>query len=219
VIAASSQLRRDAARLLDQQLWCFGRDIRDPSGNILVELGFCRYRCPLGEHSSLYTTAIPGGWDVWLWGFGVAISQPSGSLFLRRYQFRPQWTAAPGFNGIHEPERLPRLARPTTATERQQTLARATALCRWFADYEHWILEHRGAAYRMATLAQREKAAFCDAGQQPGAWERLAKKMPRCLGQSEAPRTPWAAFGRTLRAAPKERGYRPPGRVTSGARR
>jgi hypothetical protein len=39
---SSSEGNRFLAGLLDQQLWCFGQDIRRTEGNLLCQLGMCR---------------------------------------------------------------------------------------------------------------------------------------------------------------------------------
>ena len=49
--------RRWTAGLFDQQMWCFGRDIVQVRGNLLLDLGMCQYRAPDPKRSSSMYTA------------------------------------------------------------------------------------------------------------------------------------------------------------------
>jgi hypothetical protein len=64
--AARSTLRRRAAGLLEKQLWCRGRDVAWPVGNVLPSLGMCGFRPPGPGGGTAYTGRIAGDGVVWI---------------------------------------------------------------------------------------------------------------------------------------------------------
>lgn len=78
-----------AARL-DGQMQLFGRDVRDPGGNILVATGFERIPSTLSGRTAEYRRRV-GACTVRLWGFGAIILPPAGpALVLRRNDEHPR---------------------------------------------------------------------------------------------------------------------------------
>ncbi|MGF1582926.1 MAG: hypothetical protein ACFCD0_26700, partial [Gemmataceae bacterium] len=141
------KFRRWAADLLDQQLWCWGRDIARPEGNVLLEIGMCRYRSPEPRLASLYKATLEGGAEVWLWGFGLLYHEPGlGCIFLRRYSFDPMLMARPPELPVHLAKDIRPLIRPAgTRRKTASTLVRGAA--RWIARHEHWVAENLGVEY------------------------------------------------------------------------
>ncbi|HEY1189359.1 MAG TPA: hypothetical protein VGE74_17025 [Gemmata sp.] len=181
-----ADLRRRAAALLDQQLWCWGRDVARPEGNVLLGLGMCRYRATGARGGTAYTGRVAGDGVVWLWGFGLLYGLPDlGGVFLRRNGFEPLLLDRPPGRPVHRPEHVGPCARPVTARQRATagTLVRAAA--DWIAGYEHWVAETFGAAYREATLAARDRAPAVPGPVMAKAWEHLAKKAPRLAPQTQ----------------------------------
>jgi len=178
---ARKDLRRRAVALLDQQLWCWGRDVARPAGNVLLELGMFRYRSTgPGPGRTAYTGRAADDSVVWLWGFGLLFCLPNlGGVFLRRYKFDPLLIARPPGHPVHAPEHLVGLTRPTTARQRVVANALVRAAAEWVAGYEHWIAETLGTSYRGAALASRDKPTAVPAPEMARAWEHLAKKAPR----------------------------------------
>lgn len=193
-----TELRRRAAALLDQQLWCWGRDVARPAGNVLLELGMCRYRAGgAGRGNTAYTGRVAGDGVVWLWGFGVLFCLPDlGGVFLRRYRFDPVLVPEPS-RPVHALEQLGPLTRPTTARQRATADRLVRAAAGWAAGYEHWVAETFGVGYRAAALAARDKPPSVPAQNMARAWEHLAKKSVRLAGPSASPRGPW---GRLMNA-------------------
>ena len=181
----ASSARRHAAELLDQQLWCWGRDIARPEGNVLLDLGLCRHRSPgPGVDRSAYSGTTPGGDTVWLWGFGVMLCRPGGAgVFLKRYRFDPLLVRLPGQRAAFSPAELG-CSRPASARERAEVATLVRSLAGWVASYEHWVAETLGGGYRAATLAARDRPPTVPARAVPGAWENLAKKSPRLAAQA-----------------------------------
>lgn len=67
MVRSRPNLRRWATGLFDQQLWCWDRDVARAAGNVLLELGMCRYRVPDPKCSSLYKATLEGDAEVWLY--------------------------------------------------------------------------------------------------------------------------------------------------------
>jgi hypothetical protein len=197
---ARTELRRRAIALLDQQLWCWGRDVVRPEGNILLSLGMSRHRSTAPEAlCTAYTGRVVGGGVVWLWGFGLVYCLPNqGGVFLRRYGFDPVLVREP-WRPVHQPDQLGPFTRPTSVQQRATAaeLVRAAAL--WIAGYEHWIAETFGTAYREATLATRNVPPAVPAKEMASAWENLAKNSARLSEMPWSYRGPWSAFLDSLR--------------------
>ncbi|AWM36614.1 hypothetical protein GobsT_55680 [Gemmata obscuriglobus] len=206
-IAAPSELRRRATALLDQQLWCWGRDVARPEGNILLGLGMCRYRAPDGRGTA-YTGRVAGDGVVWLWGFGLLYCRPGvGGVFLRRYGFEPVLVGEPR-HPVHTPERLGPFVRPVTGGERAAARELLRAATGWAAGYEHWVAETFGSGYRHASLASRGKPPAVPAKQMAGEWEHLAKKSIRLADPPPPPRGPWGPLFTALRITGRPRAVR-----------
>jgi hypothetical protein len=78
-------------KLLSQQLWYWGCDVRRPEGNLLLDHGFARTRPSEGvQGSTIYALEPTPGAQVILWGFGVFFGRGElGGLFLNRFRFEP----------------------------------------------------------------------------------------------------------------------------------
>ena len=188
-----TDLRRRAVALLDQQLWCWGRDVARPEGNVLLGLGMCRYRSTEpGLDRTAYTGRVAGDGVVWLWGFGLLFCLPDiGGVFLRRYGFDPVLVTELQ-RPVHALEHLGPFIRPTTAWHRATVIELVRSATVWIARYEHWIAETFGTAYREATLAARDKPPAIPAKEMARAWEHLAKKAGKLSGQPRLTSDPWS---------------------------
>jgi hypothetical protein len=88
---SGQQRNRIASVLLDQQMWCWGRDIVRSEGNLLLQFGFRKERPPatVSGCTAYILTPFPGC-QLILWGFGLFFGlESSGGVFLRRYEFKP----------------------------------------------------------------------------------------------------------------------------------
>ncbi|GIW11781.1 MAG: hypothetical protein KatS3mg061_2838 [Dehalococcoidia bacterium] len=165
--------RRMANVLLNQQFWCWGQDIRQPAGNLLLAFGFRRLRPPVGVlGSSCYRLSLAGG-EVVLWGWGVLWSGASTGVFLPRRQFAPQGVRGSLAAPCWSPEGLPPLDPPTLVS--QQTLALLAELLDWLAGYERWVLQVAGRDYRRACAGAAPGATLTLLPEQvPTLWEQLS---------------------------------------------
>lgn len=188
-----SSLRRWLTPLFDQQMWCFGRDILRPEGNILLALGLCRQRShtdPKG--SSVYHALLDTGGSVFLWGFGALYGEPGrGGVFVRRFDFSPKLTTLEAGTGLFQPDQVTPLTRPRSPSEWQWLRHGLATLVGWFGRYEHWIAEHYGIAYRENCLAQREQAPAVPAKNFAQTWDRAAKKCRNYQMEPDRSYGPW----------------------------
>ena len=187
-----ADLRSLAVALLDQQLWCWGRDITRPAGNLLLQLGMSRHRPPEpGRGGSAYTGRVAGDGVIWLWGFGIVYCLPGlGGVFLRRYSFEPVLVAELR-QPVHAPEQVVPMVRPKTARQRAVACQLVRALAEWIAGYEHWVAETLGVAYREETLAARDRSAAVPARHMARTWVQVGRKSPRLFDSGRWPLDPW----------------------------
>ena len=171
-----TRVRQFASALLDQQMWCWGWDIRRSEGNVLLQYGFSRWRPPEGIlGSSAYQLSSPPSRQVVLWGFGLFYGDGAdGGLYLKRFTFAPLWCPNPDLRAaLWRPEELPEFRGPQTSGEQSSVQRLLSAALRWTAEYETWVLATLGADYRRQCLAGWDKAV-AKAETMPSHWLRLA---------------------------------------------
>lgn len=144
-------VRRFAEQLMTQQLWCWGRDIRSPVGNLLLMRGFERFREPgKGSGGATCYRLDEDGLHLALWGFGIFIGhRRDGGLFVDRYEFSPVWAPFDSIAiGIHHPKDLPAMKRPSTGRQWQMAHRLCHRLFEWLTIYEEWVIGVAGAEHR-----------------------------------------------------------------------
>lgn len=174
------------APLLHQQCWCWGWDIRDLDGNVLLAHGFTRHRTP-AVRDSTYTLDLPNGRTVVLWGWGVFYGDPAcGGLILQRCGFDPLLTrSAEAPRTVSSVNELPALASPDGADAWHRVGQLLPPLLRWIAAYEVWVRTERGEAYRRLSLRACPRLVIprpVAAGRLVETWNSLAD---RCAAISQ----------------------------------
>lgn len=223
----TGEFQRWATALLDQQLWCWGRDIARSEGNVLLGVGFHRHRPPDTRYgsSTLYRARLDSGAEAWLWGFGLLYRDPAlGCVFLRRYGFNPALLDRPP-ELVHRAEHLGPLIRPTTAT-RLAACALIRGVAEWVAGCEHRVAESYGIKFRAAALVARSTPPVVPARGMAAGWGRLAQKAFR-IDRGGVATGPWGALlsrlrvfgpnGRTRFCPPGQRQLQSPKRSGRGA--
>ena len=181
-LGISAGLSHHAELLLDQQIWCFGRDIRHDGGNALLERGFQVERPPVGAvGGSAYTLTMPSGDRLILWGFGLCFGggDPAlGLIHLRRFQFHPTWRAEATLPGPawDTTTRFPRFARPRGEPEWERVRRLTAQALLALADHEDWVHAHLGPNHRRACVATWTKARFAP-GRVAPSWRALARRI------------------------------------------
>ena len=146
-----------AARLLSQQVWCWGRDIERPDGNWLMEIGFERieptFKCE--DCDSIYSLKLPTGKRVMLRAFGVFYgnNQKEG-IFLPRYDFLPKYSHRLNLKNLPwEKKDLPKLNFPNNS-EITTCVTLVSELVNWIRTYEENVANVLGIDYRKSTLLE-----------------------------------------------------------------
>lgn len=169
--------RKLGERLLDQQMWCFGCDIRRAEGNLLCAYGFSRLRPPSGASGSNdYRLTTPDGAQVRLWGFGCLWAEAEASVFLRRYEFTPRLPAGPVPDLVWSPTGLPPTPRPRQPEKVRQAAHALARLLAWLADYEDWVMARLGPDYRAACVRVWNKPKTVPPEAMHHHWRALAEK-------------------------------------------
>ncbi|MEM8735710.1 MAG: hypothetical protein AAGG44_15860 [Planctomycetota bacterium] len=171
-----------ARDLLNQQVWCWGRDILRPEGNWLLNIGFDRIEPPAdrADCSSVYSLQLPRGRCVVLRGFGVFYGdRHRGGVFLPRYGFPPRYTKVatlecPPWSDAD----LPKLSAPNDA-QRTACTPLTVDLIDWIWGYEVTIAERLGLEYRRSTLLRWDngKRHVIPAEEMASAWKELAQRV------------------------------------------
>jgi len=171
-------VKRFATKLLDQQLWCWGRDISSPDGNLLIEQGFQRHRQPdAGAKGCTCYRLDDDARHVALWGFGIFYGERElGGLLIRRFGFTPEWLGVESLAlGIHSAQALPPFSRPSGADEWRRAHRLCAHLVEWIAGYERAILDSQGPAYREACIRDWLRP-FTLADRTAHAWQSLKSR-------------------------------------------
>lgn len=176
-------VRETAAAFLNQQMWCWGYDIRRAEGNALLLHGFKRWRPPEGTlGSTAYQLDMPNDRQVVLWGFGLFFGDGSdGGLFLKRFTFAPLSTTACDLRAaLWRPEELPDFRPPECDAERTSLLRVLTAALQWIGEYESWVQATLGLDYRQQCLLEWPKTVTA-ASNVPGQWLLFAEHCDELL--------------------------------------
>ncbi len=168
-------LRRLGHKLFDQQLWCWGQDIRSKQGNLLVEYGFeCQREAERG--STMYSYPFVDGSKVVLWGFGLLWHDPNhGHLFLSRNDFNPR-LAGNLTCCISQMEEVPALRIPRTFDEGEKVRLLMGRALGWVSDYEMWVQASAGLEHRERCLRgwDKHKRVTVEAAEIADVWRQLA---------------------------------------------
>ena len=146
-----------AARLLSQQVWCWGRDIERLEGNWLMEIGFDRiepkFKCE--DCDSIYSLKLPTGKRVMLRAFGVFYgNDQKEGIYLPRYDFLAKYSRRLNIkNPPWEKKDLPKLNFPNNS-ELTNCATLVSELVNWIRTYEETVVNVLGIDYRKSTLLE-----------------------------------------------------------------
>jgi hypothetical protein len=174
-----SHVTKLGAALLDQQMWCWGVDVRRAGGNLLIEYGFTRHSPPhKSRAASLYQFVFGDGAHSRLWASAILYSTPAqdhGDIVLTRGGFTPCVVLYTPSEGHWYPP--PRGHTPCTPPECQLAHAALCAVLDWIAAYERWVTHTLGIAYRETSITGWPKAKRAPArgAEMAEAWAWLAE--------------------------------------------
>lgn len=175
-------IRRQASALLDQQLWCLGRDVL-VEGNLLVRFGFERNPPPphLEARSSFYRHG-----PLTAWGWGLAWTIPHwGSIFVKRYDFKPLYIKSEALS-LWRLDDLPLCAPlPCEAT----ALHALVDLAQFWANYERWVTACCPSSYRPAVIAANpnQQTRSIPAEEFADRWAALSEDLSRLVQSMPEP--------------------------------
>lgn len=164
-------------KLMEQQLWCWGRDIECPGGNLLMGFGFDRHRCPGPDDYSTCYRLDDEQIHVCMWGFGMFFGcRDLGGLYLGRFDFCPRWAPVESLSlAIHQPAELPVFARPRGRAQWECAHRLWKSLLLWNAGYETWVRATAGSAWRRECVRTWLRP-FVAAGRMAPAWRFLSRR-------------------------------------------
>lgn len=189
----------EAIKLFEQQLWCWGEDVKHPQGNLLVKCGFDRQPPPKGQEKfgSLYTRRIGRGGQVVLRGWGLLISDRThGALCLMRYEFLPRLLPCDDIpSGLWDSHSLPKHFVPESDADLSRALFLLAAVCRWIASYERWLSRALVSRYREETIEHWKKLKKTTFARERTLrlWRQLAQRLQAAAERLERSTLPNAA--------------------------
>ncbi len=170
----------DPCALLHQQCYCFGADIRNASGNLLVSYGFGRKRSTHAseQRSSQYSLVCDDGSVLSVFAFGFCCTGSDGrGAYVNRYRFEPLPVTLeldrPDAWSIDEAELL-KLADSNAAREAARWWIGLG--CAHIAAYEEHVLATMGIPYRRATLEPFDEPVI-EPALVPRAWRAIQTSL------------------------------------------
>lgn len=162
---------------MEQQVWCWGRDVEFADGNLLMRFGFERHRDRHTEDRSTCYRLDDDQLHVSLWGFGMFFGlRELGGLYLDRFEFCPKWAPVESLSlAIHWPDELPVFARPQGKPQWQRARELWKSSQLWIADYETWVRTNVGPAYRRECVKTWLRP-FVRAEKMAAAWRFLSRQ-------------------------------------------
>lgn len=158
-IRMPADIQCSAVPLLDQQMWCWGCDVRRAQGNLLLAYGAEKRPSPDARYHSAYTFQTEEGAVLNLWGWGIWFAQlDQGSLFIGRSRFRMRYSP----EVIRMPDAwcardLPPMIGARDETAGEPATALLAAALNWIGGYEQWLCSQVGPDYREHILEKWPK--------------------------------------------------------------
>jgi hypothetical protein len=189
-IRLPADLNRSSAALMDQQMWCWGCDVRRTAGNLLLAYGADKRSSPDPRYQSAYTfrTITHIALTLWGWGLWCACSD-KGSLFVSRSHLRLRYSRTVTLT----PDAWRERDLPATVNVQGETTTRtayvllADAL-QWIGHYEYWLRDQVEPDYRERVIARwpqcRQYKGVVPAAEMADRWFELStiiqKELAAC---------------------------------------
>lgn len=175
-------LRRRAAALLDQQMWCWGCDVRRKAGNLLLAYGAEKRPAPEPRLHSAYSFRLGADAALNLWGWGIWIAREGcGSVFASRAQFRVRYAAqVDRMPQAWCETNLPPTRTAVTTNELQAVYSLLSDVCRWISAYESWLGTQVDCHYREQAIAawpERKRHGGVPAAEIATSWITLSEML------------------------------------------
>lgn len=176
----TAEIRRLGRDILNQQMWCWGSDIRRSAGNLLRDHGFTKHAAPEDSGLKPCYSLEADGVSIRLWGFGMVFADGvHNGLFLKRFEFAPRLVDPAELTwDIWRTPDLPRVWSPRTDEEVVRSHALLSEACAWIASYERWVQGQAGSAWRAATVESWRgmgKRVVASGDEMAGHWSALSQ--------------------------------------------
>lgn len=162
-------------RMFDQQMWCWGCDIRNSNGNKMIEYGFSKLKNGTEKDSPSQYSIIYNEHKIFLWGFGGLIRQSKdNAIFIRRYDFYPKrLESVPEDLMANNPKDIKRLFVKDKSLLYECDYNLLKVFYDLIMDYESWIIKQLGSEYREYTLSIWIKKKIVDTENLILTWRKL----------------------------------------------
>ena len=181
-------IRQTGLALFNQQMWCWGYDIRRASGNLLIQYGFVRLPAPPRVQStSSYQLKNEDGFTLTLWGFGMHLNLGTQTgMFIRRSEFVPLPTPSTfDPSTVFSAQEIPPFNGPQNCDDAMTLRSMLMTAIERIAEYEQWVIDTVGSSYRNEAVAhwpQRRKYGTMDGTEMAAQWQKLLVEI-RSLGR------------------------------------
>jgi len=171
-------IRQAGVALIDQQMWCWGCDVRRAEGNLLLAYGFEKRPSPNPRFHSAYTLRLCATCALTVWGWGLWVADVRyGSVFISRSRFHATYTPdvvlAPC---AWQADQLP--LSQTGGGDAPCAYPLLAQACRFAADYETWLPSQVKGDYRETVISawpeRRRHKGGTPASSMAKAWRGLA---------------------------------------------
>ena len=182
-VCVPTGVSRIAIPLMDQQMWCWGCDVRRTAGNLLLAYGAEKRPASDKRYHSAYTFQLNKDAVLNLWGWGVWFSHSDwGSLFISRSRFRVRYSSE--FMPMPDAWRardLPPMTGIRDETEAGYAVHLLATALNWIGGYEDWLGSQVKPDYRERVLAawpqrKRHKGGI-PAAEMATRWFELAEQI------------------------------------------
>ncbi|NJL53789.1 hypothetical protein HC928_00690 [bacterium] len=178
-----AKIQRNAAALLDQQMWCWGCDVRRTQGNLLLAYGAEKRPAPNARYHSAYTFQLDNDAVLDLWGWGIWFTHKHwGSLFVSRSRCRMRYSSE--FIPIPDAWQardLPPMTGVRDDTEAGYAADLLATTLNWIGSYEGWLGSQVEPDYRervlMAWPQRKRHKGGVPAEEVPARWFELAGQI------------------------------------------
>jgi hypothetical protein len=174
------EMRKVSEALFEQQMWCWGCDVRREAGNLLLAYGMEKQPSPDPRYHSAYHCTLDTSGALTLWGWGIWVAmQDYGSIFISRSHFRVRYSEAAALRPAAWCEKqLPPLS--PVSNRNVSTCLLVTAF-QWIAEYERWLACRVETDYRDGALAawplRRRYGGGVPARDVPDHWTQIAQRI------------------------------------------
>lgn len=164
-----------SSKMFDQQMWCWGFDIREPMSNKLVQYGFGKVRISDDLKIPSQYSIIYKNYLIYLWGFGGLISKDKDhALFIKRFDLYPkQLEYIPEDLKICLYKDIEKYFMKDSYRLDNIHYELLAIFYDMIIDYEQWIIKLMGIGYRENTLSSWIKKKIVDAENIIPTWKSL----------------------------------------------